>query len=93
MSAGWNSRTRFREVMRFGSPDRVPYFEEGVREDTWRAWRKQGLRRGVRLSTLFPSDRREEPEIDLLQGQILLWPLPPFLFLISFLLTREIRRP
>jgi hypothetical protein len=61
----WNSRSRFLEVMRFGQPDRVPYFEEGLREDTLRAWRKQGMPRGARIADLFPSDRREEPELDL----------------------------
>ncbi len=61
----WNSRTRFREVMRLGTPDRVPYFEEGLRDDTLRAWRRQGLPRGSRVSRLFQSDRREEPELDL----------------------------
>jgi hypothetical protein len=61
----WNSRNRFREVMRYGTPDRVPYFEEGLRDDTLRAWRRQGLPRGKRAASLFPSDRRNEPEIDL----------------------------
>ena len=38
-----NSRERFLETMRFGRPDRVPYFEEGIRKEVVRAWRKQGL--------------------------------------------------
>jgi hypothetical protein len=28
-----NSRDRFCETMRYGAPDRVPYFEEGIRDD------------------------------------------------------------
>ena len=32
-----NSRDRFRETMRYGTPDRVPYFEEGIRDDVLRA--------------------------------------------------------
>jgi uroporphyrinogen decarboxylase len=62
---GWNSRRRFRETMRFGAPDRVPYFEEGIREETVSAWHGGGLPKGVSVASLFPSDRREEPELDL----------------------------
>jgi uroporphyrinogen decarboxylase len=57
-----NSRERFSEVMRFGSPDRVPYFQEGIRSEVLKAWRKQGLARGTDLERLFPSDRFEELE-------------------------------
>ena len=60
-----SSRERFRETMNYGSPDRVPYFEEGIREDVIKAWRKQGLKRGTDLATLFPSDFRERIEVDL----------------------------
>jgi hypothetical protein len=59
------SRERFRETMRYGRPDRVPYFEEGVRREVLRTWRKQGLPRGADLSRMFPSDRREEIEVEL----------------------------
>jgi hypothetical protein len=55
-----NSRDRFLETMRYGAPDRVPYFEEGIREDVLRTWRRQGLSPGVNPADLFPSDRREE---------------------------------
>jgi uroporphyrinogen decarboxylase len=60
-----NSRQRFRETMRYGTPDRVPYFEEGIRKEVVRMWRKQGLKRGSDLSLMFPSDRREEIAPDL----------------------------
>ena len=59
-----NSRERFLEVMRFGSPDRVPYFEEGIRDEVLKVWRKQGLARGVDIRRLFPLDRHEELEPD-----------------------------
>jgi len=51
--------------MGYGRPDRVPYFEEGIRKEVLRAWRRQGLERNADLSLLFPSDRREEIELDL----------------------------
>lgn len=60
-----NSRKRFRETMRYGSPDRAPYFEEGIRKEVLRAWRRQGLPRKPNLSQMFPSDRWEELEPDL----------------------------
>ena len=70
-----NSRERFLEVMRFGKPDRVPYFEEGIRGEVLKVWRKQGLKRGADIRTLFPSDRREElePDVDPIP-QITKWP-------------------
>ena len=60
-----SSRERFRETMRYGTPDRVPYFEEGIRKDVLRAWHTQGLARDADMATLFPSDRRERIEVDL----------------------------
>ena len=59
-----NSRERFLETMRFGHPDRVPYFQEGIREEVIREWGRQGLRSAVELSSIFPIDGREEVEID-----------------------------
>jgi uroporphyrinogen decarboxylase len=60
------SRRRFRETMHFGHPDRVPYFEEGIRTSVRRCWRKQGMPRGFNLQQHFPSDPRIEiePELD-----------------------------
>jgi hypothetical protein len=60
-----NSRERFLETMRFGTPDRVPYFEEGLREGVLEAWRRQGLPRNKNLSQIFSFDKREEIEPDL----------------------------
>jgi hypothetical protein len=59
-----NSRERFLETMRFGSPDRVPYFEEGIRSDVLRAWRRQGLGRSAELKRAFTVDEREEIGLD-----------------------------
>lgn len=60
------SRERFLTVMSFGNPDRVPYFEEGIRRDVLKTWRKQGLSSGKKLSDIFTTDRFEEiaPELD-----------------------------
>jgi len=57
-----NGRERFLETMRYGTPDRVPYFEEGLRPNVLQAWRKQGLKGD--LGKLFPLDQREEVDLD-----------------------------
>jgi hypothetical protein len=59
-----NSRQRFLETMQFGHPDRVPYFEEGIRADVLKAWRKQGLAADADLDKMFASDLREEIDLD-----------------------------
>ena len=59
-----NSRQRFLETMHFGSPDRVPYFEEGIRADVLAAWRKQGLRKGADLQEMFQTNARQELDLD-----------------------------
>ena len=59
-----NSRERFLAVMRYGHPDRVPYFEEGLRAEVIHAWRSQGLASVDELAELFTHDEREEIEID-----------------------------
>lgn len=60
-----NTRQRFKETMEYGQPDRVPYFEEGIREDVLEAWRNEGMPDGETLSALFQSDKQEElaPEV------------------------------
>ena len=60
-----SSRERFRETMGYGTPDRVPYFEEGIRSDVLAAWRTQGLTKDTDLANLFPCDHRERIEVDL----------------------------
>ena len=60
-----SSRNRFLETMSYGRPDRVPYFEEGIRKDVLRAWRTQGLARTADLTDMFPTDHRERMQVDL----------------------------
>jgi len=60
-----NSRQRFLETMDFGKPDHVPYFEEGIRKEVLKAWRKQGLAKGADLGSMFTTDAREEIDLDL----------------------------
>jgi uroporphyrinogen decarboxylase len=59
-----NSRQRFLETMLSGQPDRVPYFEEGIRKDVINAWRKQGLAANADLGAMFQTDEREEIYLD-----------------------------
>jgi hypothetical protein len=66
-----NARKRFRETMKFGTPDRAPYFEEGVREDVIEEWRKQGLPSDKNPTDLFRQD-------NYLEIQLILDPLPDF---------------
>ncbi len=60
------SKQRFHETMAYGNPDRVPYFEEGIRDDVLQEWYKQGLDPNLKLSQVFPTDHLEEiaPEMD-----------------------------
>jgi hypothetical protein len=60
-----DSRERFRQTMGYGSPDRVPYFHEGMEEDVIQEWRRQGMSSGADLYEMFYFDRREEIEPDL----------------------------
>ncbi len=53
-------RQRFAKTMAFGRPDRVPYFEEGLRGDVLEQWHKQGLPAGADLAEMFHFDQREQ---------------------------------
>ncbi len=57
---GMSSQQLFLETMRFGKPDRIPYFEEGIRVEVLKAWHEQGLSPDTDLADLFHTDRREE---------------------------------
>jgi len=59
-----NSRERFLETMHFGNPDRVPYFEEGLRPDVLETWGSQGLASPADLVGKFATDEREEIDLD-----------------------------
>ncbi len=58
------SRQRFNAVMAYDSTDRVPYFEEGIRDKVIKVWRRQGLSGKRELQSRFPSDVRETRELD-----------------------------
>jgi hypothetical protein len=55
-----NSQERFNKIMKHEAVDRVPYFEEGIRDEVIEVWKKQGLSDNIKISTLFETDRREE---------------------------------
>ena len=59
-------RRRFLETMSYGQPDRVPYFEEGIRRKVLKVWRKQGMPKDGKYSPLLTSDPRVEidPELE-----------------------------
>jgi len=59
-----NSRQRFLETMHFGNPDRVPYFEEGIRREVLKEWKKQGLASDADLAKMFTTDQRVEIDLD-----------------------------
>jgi len=59
-----NSRQRFLETMHFGHPERVPYFEEGIRKEVLQTWRKQGLAAQADPAKMFTTDEREEIRLD-----------------------------
>ncbi len=54
------SRERFCETMRYGRPDRVPLFDDGIRDDVLQAWYQQGLPIACDLTARFDLDRRVE---------------------------------
>jgi hypothetical protein len=60
-----DGRERFNQIMRYGVADRVPLFEEGIREEVLEVWHKQGLLSHADLCDLFCFDRYEriEPEL------------------------------
>jgi hypothetical protein len=58
-----NPKKRFFETLHYGSPDRIPYFEEGIRPETLEVWRNQGLPETYDPKVQFPSDGREEIQL------------------------------
>lgn len=67
-----NSRERFRETMNYGKPDRIPLFEEGIRNEVFKTWQLQGLPQKADISKMFSYDGREEIEVNL-------YPYPGFI--------------
>ena len=58
-----NTRERFYKTLHYGKPDRVPYFEEGIREDVIEAWTAQGMLESGKLWE--QADEREEIRLDI----------------------------
>ena len=58
-------RQRFRRTMDYDRPDRVPYFEEGLRDEVLAQWRAQGLPLDADLAAMFHYDRRERIPVKL----------------------------
>ena len=58
------NRQRFHETMHFGKPDRVPFFEEGIRKDVIKTWYQQGLSKVKNISDLFETDPLYEVDLD-----------------------------
>lgn len=54
-----NERERFIRTMQFGKPDRVPYFEQFIRDDVLDRWRKEGLPPKANVAEYFNLDRRK----------------------------------
>jgi hypothetical protein len=59
-----NPRQRFYETLHYGNPDRIPYFEEGLRPEVIAAWMEQGLPSEAVLRERFPTDERQEIKLD-----------------------------
>lgn len=70
-----DNRKRFFETLHYGNPDRVPYFEEGIRPDVIAAWKGQGLSSEADLWERFPTDGRQEIKLDVDPNpQFQVWP-------------------
>jgi len=68
-----NNRERFFETLHYGKPDRVPYFEEGIRDDVIAVWQKQGMPAGQ--PPWRQADERQEIQLDVdPHPEIQVWP-------------------
>jgi hypothetical protein len=65
ITTNMNSRQRFHETLSFGSPDRVPLFPEGMRDEVLRKWTREGLTSKNDFYRMFVYDEWEEIETDL----------------------------
>lgn len=55
-----DARERFLRTLRFQQADRVPYFEQFIREDTVLRWQEEGMPKDVDVEQYFGLDHREE---------------------------------
>lgn len=60
-----NSLQRFVNTLGFKDVDRVPFFEEGIRQEVLKQWRRQGMPVDLDLVKFFDLDTREEFEVNL----------------------------
>ena len=63
-----NSQQRFQLTMQSGEPDRVPLFQEGIRQQVIDVWHSQGMPVNENLEDLFKYDSRQELQLDLELG-------------------------
>lgn len=69
------SRERFLQTMRYGRPDRVPCFDEGLRDGVLERWHEQGLPEDAEVADVFHYDRRERIAVDMgLRPGLKKWP-------------------
>lgn len=59
------SSERFQRTLNYQNPDRVPYFEEGIRTEVLQAWVRQGFPQAMKIYAQFPYDQRIEIQPDL----------------------------
>jgi hypothetical protein len=60
-----DARQRFLRTLTYQSVDRIPYLEEGIRDEVLEEWYRQGLPPEADLNELFHYDPREEIDPDL----------------------------
>jgi len=60
-----NARDRFLKAMNYEVCDRPPLWEEGIVDETWEAWRPQGLESPESFRQRYPFDRHETVDPDL----------------------------
>ena len=60
-----DARQRFLQILSFQSTDRVPYLDEGIRDEVLDEWRTQGYPKRASLEEVFHYDRRDEIDPDL----------------------------
>lgn len=60
-----DSRNRFLSTLLYHPVDRIPFLDEGIREEVLKEWQLHGMPRGVDLEDFFHYDRREEIDLDL----------------------------
>jgi hypothetical protein len=60
-----NARERFLATMEFGRPDRVPFYDEDVREGTLKRWYGEGLPKGKHPRDLFGLEKWERLSVNL----------------------------